>query len=51
MLVSYNWLQDFLKLNQDPNKLADEITRTGIEIASVNHPEKGLKKDCCGSYS
>ncbi|BAQ56953.1 phenylalanyl-tRNA synthase beta subunit [Lactobacillus acetotolerans] len=48
MLVSYNWLQDFLKLNQDPNKLADEITRTGIEIASVNHPEKGLKKIVVG---
>lgn len=44
MLVSYNWLQDFLNLNQNPKDLAEKITRTGVEIAAVDHPEEGLKK-------
>jgi phenylalanyl-tRNA synthetase beta chain len=44
MLVSYNWLQDFLNLDQDPKALAEKITRTGVEIAGVNHPQAGLKK-------
>ena len=44
MLVSYNWLQDFLDLHEDPKALAEKITRTGIEIASTVHPMTGLKK-------
>lgn len=44
MLVSYNWLQDFLNLDEDPYDLAEKITRTGVEIADVNHPAEGLKK-------
>ena len=48
MLVSYNWLQDFLNLDQDPKDLAEKITRTGVEIASVNHPQEGLKKIVVG---
>lgn len=44
MLVSYNWLQDFLDLDQDPHDLAEKITRTGVEIAEVKHPAEGLKK-------
>lgn len=48
MLVSYNWLQDFLKLDQDPHELAEKITRSGVEIASVNHPQEGLKKIVIG---
>lgn len=44
MLVSYNWLKDFLKLDQEPNALAEKITRTGVEIAGVEHPQAGLKK-------
>ena len=44
MLVSYNWLQDFLNLDEDPHDLAEKITRTGVEIADVNHPAEGLKK-------
>ncbi|WEV70403.1 phenylalanine--tRNA ligase subunit beta [Lactobacillus sp. ESL0785] len=44
MLVSYNWLQDFLKLDQDPKQLGEKITRTGVEVAEVKHPQEGLKK-------
>ncbi|RHW52720.1 phenylalanine--tRNA ligase subunit beta [Lactobacillus bombicola] len=48
MLVSYRWLQDFLKLDQDPEKLAEKITRTGVEVAEVKHPQAGLKKIVVG---
>ncbi|MDF7639149.1 phenylalanine--tRNA ligase subunit beta [Lactobacillus sp. ESL0791] len=48
MLVSYNWLQDFVKLDEDPNKLAEKITRHGIEVAGVAHPAAGLKKIVVG---
>lgn len=29
MLVSYNWLKDFLDLDEDPKDLGEKITRTG----------------------
>ncbi|KRL63401.1 phenylalanine--tRNA ligase subunit beta [Lactobacillus psittaci] len=48
MLVSYKWLQDFLDLDVEPHELAEKITRTGIEIASVEHPMDGLKKIVVG---
>ncbi|MBA1393449.1 phenylalanine--tRNA ligase subunit beta, partial [Lactobacillus sp. XV13L] len=44
MLVSYQWLQDFVKLDQEPVKLGEKITRTGVEVAEVRHPQEGLKK-------
>ncbi|RVU70062.1 MULTISPECIES: phenylalanine--tRNA ligase subunit beta [Lactobacillus] len=45
MLVSFNWLKDFLNLDeQDPKALGEKITRTGVEIASVTRPADGLKK-------
>ena len=44
MLVSYNWLKDFIELDQDPKDLAEKITRTGVEVAEVKHPEDGMKK-------
>ncbi len=48
MLVSYNWLKDFLDLDEDPKDLGEKITRTGVEIASVDHPAEGLKKIVVG---
>lgn len=45
MLVSYNWLKDFLDLDgQDPYELAEKITRSGVEIPDRVHPMDGLKK-------
>lgn len=45
MLVSYNWLKDFLDLDgQDPYELAEEITRSGVEIPDRVHPMDSLKK-------
>lgn len=48
MLVSYNWLKDFVKLQVEPHALAEKITRTGVEIAEVKHPATGLKKLVAG---
>ncbi len=45
MLVSFNWLKDFLNLDdQDPYKLAEKVTRTGVEVPDRIHPQDGLKK-------
>lgn len=44
MLISYNWLQDFLDLKSDPAVLAEKITRTGVEVPTTTHPMAGLKK-------
>ena len=44
MLVSYNWLKDFLDIDDAPKDLAEKITRTGVEIETVAHPAEGLKK-------
>ena len=48
MLVSYSWLKDFIDLDQDPKELAEKITRTGIEVAGVKHPEEGMKQIVVG---
>lgn len=49
MLISYNWLQDFLNLDgKDPYQLAEKITRTGVEVPDRIHPEDGLKKIVVG---
>ena len=44
MLVSYNWLKDFLDIDDAPKDLAEKITRTGVEIETIAHPAEGLKK-------
>ena len=37
MLVSVNWLSQYIDLSDiDPKDLAEKITRTGIEVESVN---------------
>lgn len=49
MLVSYNWLKDFLNMDGvDPHALAEKLTRSGVEIASTVHPMDGLKKIVVG---
>ena len=43
MLVSYNWLKDFLNMDGvDPYALAEKLSRSGVEIASTVHPEDGV---------
>ena len=37
MLVSVNWLNQYVNISDiDPKELAERITRTGIEVESVN---------------
>ena len=37
MLVSVNWLSQYVDLSDiNPKELAEKITRTGIEVESVN---------------
>jgi phenylalanyl-tRNA synthetase beta chain len=35
MKVSYNWLKQYLELNQSPEEMAEILTNTGLEVESV----------------
>ncbi|KRL12899.1 phenylalanine--tRNA ligase subunit beta [Schleiferilactobacillus perolens] len=48
MLVSYKWLNEYLPVTEDPIKLADQISRTGIETEEVFLREQGMKKVVVG---
>ncbi|MDT1959205.1 phenylalanine--tRNA ligase subunit beta [Carnobacterium divergens] len=52
MNVSYKWLNEYLDLNANkeitPEKLADKMSRTGIEVEDVFKGETGLKKIVVG---
>lgn len=48
MDVSYEWLQELVDVPVTPEELADKVSRTGIEVANVHHPDKGLKKIVVG---
>ncbi|WP_025727777.1 phenylalanine--tRNA ligase subunit beta [Heyndrickxia ginsengihumi] len=44
MLVSYKWLQEYVDLDGiSPEVLADKITRSGIEVESVEVKSEGIK--------
>lgn len=49
MNVSYKWLAEYLNLESiTPEKLADKLSRTGIEVEDVTVPQEGLKKIVVG---
>lgn len=49
MLVSYNWLKDFVDLDQvTPEQLADKITKAGIEVEHVYQMNEGIKNVVVG---
>lgn len=48
MKISYKWLQEYINLTETPDVLADKVSRTGIEVASVVRPSDGLKKIVVG---
>lgn len=52
MNVSYKWVNEYLDLNANkeitPEKLADKMSRTGIEVEDVFKGETGLKKIVVG---
>ncbi|MDM5200018.1 phenylalanine--tRNA ligase subunit beta [Fictibacillus enclensis] len=42
MLVSYNWLKDYVDLDLSAAELADKITKSGIEVEIVESLNKGI---------
>lgn len=49
MLISYQWLNEYVDLSDiTPEELADKMSRTGIEVEEVIHPDAGLKKIVVG---
>lgn len=42
MLVSYNWLKEYVDIEQSAEELAEIITRAGIEIGGVEPTNKGV---------
>lgn len=43
MLVSYNWLKEYVDIEPSAYELAEIITRAGVEIAGVEPTNKGVK--------
>ncbi|MDO5569022.1 MAG: phenylalanine--tRNA ligase subunit beta [bacterium] len=35
MMISYNWLSDYIKINDDLNEVAEKITRAGVNVERV----------------
>lgn len=46
MKISYNWLKDYLKIDLEPNKVAEILTDIGLEVEGIEEVESvkgGLK--------
>jgi len=39
MRISYNWLKDFLKIDQSPEELSEILTNIGLEVESLEEVE------------
>ncbi len=49
MLVSFNWLQDYVNLDKiRPEQLAEKITRSGIEVDAIDVRNKGMSNIVVG---
>lgn len=49
MLVSYNWLNEYVDLNGiSPDELAEKITKSGIEVEGVEILDEGIKNVVIG---
>jgi phenylalanyl-tRNA synthetase beta chain len=42
MLISYNWLKEYVNIEISPSELADKITKSGIEVEMVESLNKGI---------
>lgn len=42
MLLSYNWLKEYLNIEDSVEKLADKITRGGLEVEEIIYLDKEL---------
>lgn len=46
MKISYNWLRDFIDINESPEEIREILTQTGLEVEGLERVEKipgGLK--------
>ena len=46
MKISYNWLKEYIDINETPEQLSDILTQTGLEVEGIEQVEKipgGLK--------
>jgi len=48
LLVSYNWLKEYVDININPEELAQRLTMVGLEVSSVNRFDKSLDKVVVG---
>jgi hypothetical protein len=39
MKISYNWLKDYIELDESPEEVAKILTQTGLEVAGVEEVE------------
>lgn len=42
MLVSYNWLKEYVDINLSAEELAEMITRAGVEIGGISYCAEGI---------
>ncbi len=40
MKISYNWLKDFIEINERPEVISEALTQTGLEVESIDQVEK-----------
>ncbi|MCF0164811.1 MAG: phenylalanine--tRNA ligase subunit beta, partial [Bacteroidales bacterium] len=40
MTISYNWLKDYLKFDLQPEKVAEILTSTGLEVEHIEQVEQ-----------
>ncbi len=40
MKISYNWLKDYIDVEESPEELGEVLTQTGLEVEGIEHVEK-----------
>lgn len=43
MIISVNWLKEYVRADITPEELADRLTMAGLEVEGVEHRGKGLE--------
>lgn len=43
MLVTYNWLKEFVDITISPEELGDKLTKIGMEVEEIQYQDKYLK--------
>ncbi|WP_421872555.1 phenylalanine--tRNA ligase subunit beta [Marinoscillum sp.] len=40
MKISYNWLKDYINIQESPEEIGDALTQTGLEVEGISYVEK-----------